>query len=221
MISDKDFRNRHLLRDDDAWKSLHHIACICTRFAENIPEDERAQSEELEKIIVEVGRDVRNGILVFGDVFGETDAVNRLYKAPIGTGRLKLQLFSLTTGETHPPHAHGNLLSCQIVLEGRVRMREFSLLNRLEDDKLEIEQHPTKMLEQGQGVYTLQHRNNIHWQEGLSDETLLLNINWQGFLPADDLTDRYAVHGRCYIDWDKAEKTGVEGRYVVQEIIGV
>ena len=219
MISEKNFRNQHLMRGADARQSLRRIVQNCTEFAENVPQDEINQANELKNIISSVGKEISVGALVLGDVLSEKTAINRLYKANVGSGRLKLQLFSLTTGEIHPPHAHGNLLSCQIVLEGRVRMREFTLLNRLEGDQLEIQQHPVKVLEQGQGVYTLQFKNNIHWQEGLSDETILLNINWQDFLPHTEMTDRYAVHGRCYIDWSRAKKIGQEGRYVVPEVM--
>jgi len=219
MISDADFRNPHLLRDDDSRGSLRRIVEACTEFGMNLPTSEDAQAEALTAILDGIGVDVRQGVLVLGDIFGETEKINRLYKARIGTGRLKLQLFSLTTGENHPPHAHGNLLSCQVVLEGRARIREFSLLNRLDGERLEIQEHPVHMLEPGQGVYTLQFRNNIHWQEGLSDETVLLNINWQGLLPHSDLADRYSVHGRCFIDWSRAEKAGAEGRYIVPEVM--
>ena len=219
MVSDADFRNPHLLRDEDSRNSLRGITEMCSAFGANLPRDEEEQAEGLKAIIARIGEDVRQGILVLGDVFSETEKINRLYKSRIGQGRLKLQLFSLTTGESHPPHAHGNLLSCQVVLEGRARIREFSLLNRLEGERLEIQEHPVQYLEPGQGVYTLQFRNNIHWQEGLSDETVLLNINWQGFLPNSPLADRYSVHGRCFIDFSRAENIGGEGHYIVPEVM--
>ena len=150
---------------------------------------------------------------------GDAEPVIRLYKAPAASGRLKLQLFPLSPGEAHPPHAHYNLISCQVVLQGRVRMREYSLLRRRDGNILEVREEPLKELAPGDGVITLLEKNNIHWQEGLEPGTVLLNINWQGYFDQNPELAMRSSHGRCYIDWDSAERSPEPGVLVVPEIM--
>lgn len=213
------FHNEHLLADARARNSFAKAVERCAGFANAIPAGEAEQAAALQRLIVDIGTEIRSGALRLEDGFAESDPVIRLYKAPVGPGRVKLQLFPLDQDEAHPPHAHYNLLSCQIVLKGRARVREYSLLRRLAGDELEIRQEPEQILELGDGVFTLQKRNNIHWQEGLEPETVLLNINWQGFFTDTAMTADHAMHGRCYIDWDRARPAEQPGCFIVPEVV--
>lgn len=207
-----------MLADEAAAAALGRIIDDCRRFASAIPADETAQAAAMEEIISAAGRRVRDGALRLAAGFRAEASVIRLYKAPAGDGRLKLQLFPLAAGEAHPAHAHYNLLSCQIVLRGQVRMREYTLLRRLERDEIEIREEPVKHLEPGEGVYTLLRRNNIHWQEGLAHGTVLLNINWQGFFADNPMSGENSIHGRCHIDWTRARRGSEDGTFIVPEI---
>lgn len=211
--------NEHLLADDAARAALRDLVRGCEAFALAMPDDEPAQAAGLKEIIEQAGRQVRANALRLGSVTSETEPVIRLYKAPAGSGRLKLQLFPLGRGDSHPPHAHYNLISCQIVLTGRARIREYSLLRRLDGGNLEIREEPQRLLEPGDGVYTLQRRNNIHWQEGLVEGTVLLNINWQGFFADTPMAGDRAINGRCYIDWDRTRPGDRAGEFIVPEVV--
>lgn len=209
--------NRRMLDGEAAAEALLRVIARCRRFARAIPAEEDAQARELRDIIALTGGEVRAGALrPAADFAGET-AVARLRKEAIGGGRLKLQLFSLAEGESHPPHAHHNLLSCQIVLRGRARMREYTLLERTAEGELKVREEPVKELEPGDGVFTLQRRNNIHWQTGLAAGTVLLNINWRGFFQDSPVPGANSLHGRRHIDWDKARPGGEPGTHVVPE----
>ncbi len=214
------YHNEHILADDAARNALRKLASSCAQFAAAMPDDEEAQGNALQGLIAEAGEQIRTRTLRLADNFAGKDEVIRLYKAPVGAGRLKLQLFPLDEGDTHPPHAHYNLISCQIVLKGRARIREYSLLRRLAGDELEIREEPVRFVEPGDGVYTLQKRNNIHWQEGLEPGTVLLNINWQGFFTDNVMAPDRAVHGRCYIDWERARPAERAGCFIVPEVVG-
>lgn len=213
------FSNLDVLEGANACASLQRIIRLCEEFARHIPCSESAQAKALTRLTAAAGEEIRSGALQPIDGIGDARAVIRLYKAATGDGRLKLQLFPLSCGSPHPPHAHYNLISCQIVMRGRVRMREYSLLRRLPGNLLEISEEPEKILEKGEGVYTLQKRNNIHWQEGLAPGTLLLNINWQGYFTENPMAPDHAENGRCYIDWDKARPADGQGRIIVPEIM--
>lgn len=213
------YTNRHLLPDEPARAALREIVGMCTAFASPLPRREEDQAEGLGRILAAAGEFIRSGTLRVASAAAPSDPVIRLYKAALGRGRLKLQLFPLGPGDSHPPHAHYNLISCQTVLSGRARMREYTLLRRLAGDLLEVREEPVKTLEPGDGVYTLERLHNIHWQQGLSAGTLLLNINWQGFLDATAMAPDRAVHGRCYIDWRRARPAEQAGHYIVPEIV--
>ena len=77
---------------------------------------------------------------------------------------------------------------------------------------MEIREEGARTLAPGDGVFTLARRNNIHWQEGLADGTVLLNVNWQGCLGQTE-----AASGRCYLDWENRRPGGTEGRLIVPE----
>lgn len=213
------FHNQHLLADEHSRDAFAKAVERCANFANTIPADEDQQAAALQQLIANTGTDIRSGALRLNEAFAESDPVIRLYKAPVGPGRLKLQLFPLNEGDAHPPHAHYNLMSCQIVLKGRAQVREYSLLHRLAGDELEIREEPVQLLEPGDGVFTLQKRNNIHWQKGLEPGTVLLNINWQGFFTDTAMAPDRAIHGRCYIDWDRARPAARSGCFIVPEVV--
>ncbi|RMF09684.1 MAG: hypothetical protein D6773_01395 [Alphaproteobacteria bacterium] len=199
-------------------RAIEALAALCNTLAVTIPEAEDAQERELDRIAGEAGEAVRAGAFDAIALPREAPRVLRLYKGKAGRGRVKIQLFPLAAGESHPPHAHHDLISCQIVIRGQVRMREYSLLRRRPDGLLEINEQPVRTLAPGDRVITLQRRNNIHWQEGLLPGTLLLNINWQGFFSASPGGGANALDGRCYINWESARPGAAPGTLLVPEI---
>ncbi|MGI9384562.1 MAG: hypothetical protein ACR2PO_15535 [Methyloligellaceae bacterium] len=211
------FHNTDLLADDAAREALRELVDICRKFAAALPESEPAQAVELQRIIETAGAEVRQGTLKLCPDAALADPVIRLYKAPLTRGRLKLQLFPLARGEAHPPHAHHDLLSCQLVLAGAARIREYSLLGRPDPGSVEIREEGARTLAPGDGVFTLQYRNNIHWQEGLTDGTVLLNINWQGCLPETGAPPAQSAFGRRYLDWDARRPGRTRDRLIVPE----
>lgn len=216
-MSATNFANQDLLPNADSAAALREIVDICARFAAEMPPSEAAQAAALAAVIAAAGNRVRSGALRVSRPADAGARAVRLYKAPIGRGRLKLQLFPLDEGDAHPPHAHHDLVSCQVVLTGGARVREYSLLRRLPGRVLELRQEPVKLLAPGDGVYTLRRRNNIHWQQGMQAGTLLLNMNWQGFFADRDEAAESAVHGRTYLDWSRVRPAGRPGHILVPE----
>ena len=206
------FRNTDLLADAAARQALGRLVETCRRFADALPEGEPAQAAALEHILEIAGAEVRGGTLRLDPAAALPGPVVRLYKAPLARGRLKLQLFPLARGEAHPPHAHHDLLSCQLVLTGGARMYEYSLLGRPDPASVEVREEGARTLAPGDGVFTLARRNNVHWQEGLADGTVLLNVNWQGCLGQTE-----AAPGRRTLDWESRRPGGAEGRLIVPE----
>lgn len=191
---------------------LAAIVDRCEAFAARLPIDDDMAAAFLQILIEQISSEVRSGRLCLART-PLPAAVVRLYKARLPGGRLKLQLFALGQGEAHPPHAHQNLLSCQIVLAGAVRVEQFSLMRRIAPGEIEMQPEPSRRLGPGEGVFTTLRHNNLHWQEGLVPGTVLLNINWQGFDPAPvpEPVGRERPemrYGRRYVDMNRARPSG-------------
>lgn len=186
----------------------------CRTFVSPLPCSEIGREAGLRDLIERIGERIRGGALNFDPLPSDSPRIVRLAKEKVGQGRLKLQLFAFEKGESHPPHAHHDLLSCQIVLRGKARVTEFDLRQHLSDDLIEIDGETIHMLTPGEGVFTLARRNNIHWQEGLTDDTLLLNINWQGFLTPDEGFDN-GPSGRRGLSWKRRRPGARAGSYLV------
>lgn len=191
-----------------------NIVDACRTFASPLSPLESDRETGLRALIERIGNCVRDKSLSFDRVPSNGPRIVRLAKEALGRGRIKLQLFAFDDGESHPPHAHNNLLSCQIVLRGRARVTEYNLQQHRSDGRIEIDGETVHTLMPGDGVFTLARRNNIHWQEGLADDTLLLNINWQGFLSPDELFDN-GPSGRRGLAWKQRKPGTVTGSYLV------
>ncbi len=191
-----------------------NIVDACRAFASPLPPSESDRETGLRSLIKRVGNHVRDRSLLFDSVPSGGPRIVRLAKEALGQGRIKLQLFAFDNGESHPPHAHNNLLSCQIVLRGQARVTEFNLRQHVSDSLIEIDGETVHTLMPGDGVFTLARSNNIHWQEGLADDTLLLNINWQGFLAPNELFDS-GPSGRRGLAWMRHRPGQNPGSYLV------
>ncbi|MGD9866799.1 MAG: hypothetical protein AB7U38_02245 [Hyphomicrobiales bacterium] len=212
------FENLRFLAAPGAADALGRIRQAARETALALPGNPASQETGIRRVIAIAAREIGNGLTVDGRALAGAGRVIRLGKEAVGAGRLKLQLFPLQAGEMHPPHAHDDLLSCQVVLAGRVRMREYSLVRRVDERSIEVAAEPVKILERGQGTFTLQYRNNIHWQEGLEPGTVLLNINWQGYLPPSEMSQDRGQSGRRHLDWEAAVPADTPGRLIVPEL---
>ncbi len=210
------FYNGHLLEGDGG--ALARAVELSEAFLENLPQDEDGQELALRVLIDEIGADVRAGAWSFSQLLFEQEAIVRLYKSSSPTGRIKLQVFVLGEGDAHPAHAHQDLLSCQIVLDGVVNVQEYSLVRRVAPDKIEVRTEEPKTLRAGEGFFTLQMKNNVHSQAGGAPKTVLLNINWQGWSQSrPELIRPEMAYGRRYLDLENAQSTGEEGRFFISD----
>ena len=203
-----------LLNGAEAQRALERLVAHCIQVAEELAADEAGQAHQIEAVISTAREDILAGRLQLTETAELDERVIRLYKGPVAGGRLKLQLFPLDKGDAHPPHAHNNLLSCQILLRGRARIAEFSIIGPEEPGFVHLRSEPIKTLGVGDGVVTLARRNNVHWQEGMLDGTLLLNVNWQGLLP-QAAEGQNGPTGRRALDWSGKKATEAAGIYRV------
>jgi hypothetical protein len=99
------------------------------------------------------------------------------------------------------PHAHRNMTSMHMVLDGKVQARHF---DRVSDESNYLTIRPTLDKEFGRGDLSTvsDQKDNIHWFEALSEPVFIFSVGIFKVNPDEDFT------GRDYIDPRGGEKVG-------------
>jgi hypothetical protein len=108
---------------------------------------------------------------------------------------------ALKKGRAIVPHAHHNMTSMHMVLDGKVQARHF---DRVSDETNYLTIKPTLDKEFGRGELSTvsDENNNIHWFEALSESVFIFSVAVFKVNPGEDFT------GRDYIDPRGGEKIG-------------
>jgi len=92
-----------------------------------------------------------------------------------------MQLLYLDPGEVHPPHCHHNLISTQVVLEGRVYAREWDRVARVAPDTLLLRTRTDRWFGIGDRFETTEVSRNAHWFCADDKPAVMLNFYILGF----------------------------------------
>lgn len=93
----------------------------------------------------------------------------------------KLQLFFIPDGRSHPPHCHENLASCIMVVDGRLRVREYQR-DRAQDtaEAAWLQRVVDAELTPGQAILTSEDHHNAHWFGAVGGPVLAANFKASG-----------------------------------------
>lgn len=109
----------------------------------------------------------------------------------------KVQLFLIPEGISHPPHCHENLASCQLVLEGRLRMREYQRLREYDtEDAVALTPAFDGELGPRQAIATTEDYRNAHWFGAIGGAVLAVNFKASGYVRPELLR----LANRRYVD---------------------
>lgn len=127
----------------------------------------------------------------------------------IGGGDLwrgwKLQLFYVPDGRSHPPHCHENLASCILVLDGRLRVREYQRLRDQDTaDAALLAPAFDGALAAGQAILTTETHHNAHWFGAADGPALAVNFKAVGHARRELLR----LTNRRYLDPTQAHGPG-------------
>ncbi len=92
-----------------------------------------------------------------------------------------IQLLYLQPREVHPPHCHHNLISLQMVLHGRVHIREYDRVARLGPDSLLLRIRKDGVFGPGGLMDTTEIEKNAHWFAAGDDPAVILNFYILGY----------------------------------------
>jgi hypothetical protein len=104
-----------------------------------------------------------------------------LYRITAKDTRETIQLYYLEPYEVHPPHCHHNVISTQVVLRGRLRVREYDRIARCGPDTILLRLRADTRLNPGDSLRTCEVERNAHWFAAPSAPAVVLNFNVYGF----------------------------------------
>lgn len=92
-----------------------------------------------------------------------------------------LQLLYLEPREVHPPHCHHNLISTQVVLSGRVYVREYDRVARLDEDTILLRLRTDRWFGLDDTMQTTEVERNAHWFAADDRPAVMLNFYILGY----------------------------------------
>lgn len=109
----------------------------------------------------------------------------------------KVQLFRVPAGASHPPHCHENLASCLVVVDGRLRVREYQRL-REHDARDSVMLAPAfdGELGPGEAIVTTEDYRNAHWFGAADAPAVAVNFKAAGHFRPELLR----LRNRRYVD---------------------
>jgi hypothetical protein len=117
----------------------------------------------------------------------------------------KVQIFGIPAATSHPPHCHENLISCLVVLKGRLRLREFNRDRTAEtDDWTLLTPAFDGVISPGEGMVTTEIHRNAHWFGAVDGPAVAVNFKASGYVRAELLR----LRNRRYL----APGPAIEGR---------
>lgn len=114
--------------------------------------------------------------------------------------RYTVLLYKVLDGQVHPPHHHHNVISTQIIVEGKIRLREYDRISRDADGNLKLKLVSDRTLLPGDWFQASEWKRNVHWFQAVEGPALIFNTNARGFEKETFDSEENGGFGRRYID---------------------
>ena len=134
------------------------------------------------------------------DLASNMDEQLWLVRRHVDHRRYTVLLYSVGENEVHPPHAHHNLISVQVLLRGQIHLREFQRLRRDESGRLILAPTRDAILGPGEVFVATDWLNNAHWFCAHEGAAVIFNINIRGYAPSTFDANDDKGFGRRYMD---------------------
>ena len=124
-------------------------------------------------------------------------------------------LYRVDENEVHPPHHHFNVISAQVVLRGRIHLREYERIRRDDDGRLVMKLVRDCELGSGGAFNAGEWHRNVHWFTAIGGPALIFNINARGYEHETFDAQDQGRFGRRYID---LSSIGEDGMAICEEL---
>lgn len=143
------------------------------------------------------------------DLTKNQDEQNELVRRHVEGCRYTMLLYKVNEGEVHAPHQHHNLISTQVVVEGKIHLREYDRVGRDGGGRLNLRLVRDAILSPGDVFQASEWSRNVHWFCGVEGPAVLLNINARGYEAKVFAQDDDGAFGRRYLDPGKFDGDGL------------
>jgi hypothetical protein len=124
--------------------------------------------------------------------------------------RYTIMFFAVKEHEVHPPHQHHNLISTQVVIEGKIHLREYQRVQKCGDsNQLIVQVVRDDILGPGDVFQASEWHNNVHWFCAVEGPAVLFQVNARGYENSTFDKDDDGPFGRRYIDPTQFESSGL------------
>ncbi|MBL4725542.1 MAG: hypothetical protein JKY83_02475 [Rhizobiaceae bacterium] len=146
--------------------------------------------------------------VALGDNTSVENQSHWLIKRHIDHCRYSALFYHVADNEAHPPHHHHNVISTQIVISGKLHLREYERVERRGDGKLVLKLASDRMIGPGDVFQASEWSRNVHWFCAVDGPVVIFNINARGFEDKTFDVDE-GTFGRCYIDPTQFDEAGL------------
>ncbi len=123
--------------------------------------------------------------------------------------RYTILFYRVNENEAQPPHQHHNLVSTQVIVSGRIHLREYERVERSDDGKLRIRLVRDAILGPGDVVQASEWSRNVHWFSGEGGPAVIFQMNARGYDTTVFNDDDEGAYGRRYLDPTNVSEDGV------------
>jgi hypothetical protein len=113
---------------------------------------------------------------------------------------IRFQILHMRPNKVHPPHGHANLISNQVVLYGRVHLREYDRIARVDEDTVLLKLATDRWLGVGERIRTTATEREVHWFGAGETAAVQLNFSVSGLQEWTFDAHRGRTRGRVYFD---------------------
>lgn len=146
--------------------------------------------------------------VALGDKTSIENQSHWLIKRHIDHCRYSALFYHVAENEAHPPHHHHNVISTQIVISGKLHLREYERVERRGDGKLVLKLASDRLIGPGDVFQASEWSRNVHWFCAVDGPVVIFNINARGFEDKTFDADE-GTFGRCYIDPTQFDEAGL------------
>ena len=137
------------------------------------------------------------------------DVVEGLWHEKRGPQQRMLMLFFIAPGHSHPPHAHHDVASVQMVVRGTIDARQYARERRLDPRTLALRPVADRRLGPGDVILTTERIDNVHWFGAVDQPAVVLNYSLNGGLRDLVEPDARRGPGRYFVDPTAAPSDGL------------
>lgn len=112
--------------------------------------------------------------------------------------RWTLKMFHFEEDEVDLPHQHNDFMSFQIVYSGKIHLKEYDRLERVDDETIRLKKVTDTILEPGDSFLTMETYRNVHWFKPVDGPVTSVNFNIRGHTQ-DRFDDSFKKKGRHYL----------------------